>query len=367
MAIVKTHAVSRGGRLDQLLPSLASSLLPGDGTKPSIALSSGEDYVVYLVDGLGWEQLLAARLDAPFLASLMGQGQVLTSGLPSTTVSSLMSLWTGLPSGQHGLLGYSFHLPGLAEPIQPLSMPQPLPAPVPLTDAWIAAGIVVSWLLPPSHVGSAMTRMGAGNARLIEARLDDDAERMGALARASDGQRRSYIYAHDRRLDHAGHRFGVASVEWNRQLSRIDSFLDGLRRHLPDSTRLLVTADHGLVEARPQDQIELDEQTSLHGLISQVAGEPRFRHLYSPHPQRLRAVMEDLIGDRSLVLERDQAIAQGVFGPVDPVYQSRIGDVVVIAQSATGLLSRQNPGEYQLRGAHGGATSAERLVPLLQA
>ena len=58
----------------------------------------------------------AARLSpttAPYLGSLRRQRAApLTCGVPSTTATSLTSLGTGLPPGQHGVVGFTSRIPG---------------------------------------------------------------------------------------------------------------------------------------------------------------------------------------------------------------------------------------------------------------
>ncbi|MBV8965781.1 MAG: alkaline phosphatase family protein, partial [Mycobacteriaceae bacterium] len=65
---------------------------------------------VLLIDGLGAELLDTYAADAPVLAGL--GGRVLQVGFPATTVAGLAALGTGCRSGLHGLVGYSFRLPG---------------------------------------------------------------------------------------------------------------------------------------------------------------------------------------------------------------------------------------------------------------
>jgi hypothetical protein len=48
----------------------------------------------------------------PYLASLLGDARAITSGVPSTTATSLASLGTGLVPGQHGLVGYTSRVAG---------------------------------------------------------------------------------------------------------------------------------------------------------------------------------------------------------------------------------------------------------------
>jgi hypothetical protein len=66
------------------------------------------------------------------------------------------------------------------------------------------------------------------------------------------------------------------------------------------------------------------------------------------------------------VQSRDEAIKDGWFGPVDPAFAGRIGDVVAAAAGNTGIIaSRAEPKESALVGMHGSLTSAEQLVPML--
>src|SRR5689334_8021077 len=65
-----------------------------------------------IVDGLGWELLRGHPAAAPFLSELARNSRPITAGFPSTTVTSLGSICTGRPPGQHGILGYQVAIPG---------------------------------------------------------------------------------------------------------------------------------------------------------------------------------------------------------------------------------------------------------------
>jgi len=65
----------------------------------------GAHQVVLLVlDGLGWHQLEERRDLAPTLSS--GEGSSITTVAPTTTVTALTSITTGLSPGEHGMMGY---------------------------------------------------------------------------------------------------------------------------------------------------------------------------------------------------------------------------------------------------------------------
>ena len=57
----------------------------------------------------------------PYLASLLGDGRAITVGVPSTTVTSLASLGTGLVPGQHGMVGYTSRVPSTGEILNALT------------------------------------------------------------------------------------------------------------------------------------------------------------------------------------------------------------------------------------------------------
>ena len=97
------------------LADLASSMLASLGVagEPNpLDLAPADRVCLLVVDGLGWELLREHRAAAPFLSELAAAGQSLTAGFPATTVTSLASLGTGRPPGQHGLLGYQVAVPG---------------------------------------------------------------------------------------------------------------------------------------------------------------------------------------------------------------------------------------------------------------
>src|ERR1700733_5550492 len=65
-----------------------------------------------IVDGLGWELLRDHPAVAPFLSELARNSKPITAGFPASTATSLGSIGTGCPPGQHGLLGYQVMIPG---------------------------------------------------------------------------------------------------------------------------------------------------------------------------------------------------------------------------------------------------------------
>src|SRR5215469_2323138 len=100
---------------ESTLSDLASSLLASlgiAGEANPLGLPGTARACLLVVDGLGWELLRDQPASAPFLSELAVNGATLTAGFPATTVTSLSSLGTGRPPGQHGMLGYQVAIPG---------------------------------------------------------------------------------------------------------------------------------------------------------------------------------------------------------------------------------------------------------------
>jgi len=100
---------------ESTLADLATSLLASlgiAGEANPLGLPQTARACLLVVDGLGWELLRDQPASAPFLSELAVNGAALTAGFPATTVTSLSSLGTGRPPGQHGMLGYQVAIPG---------------------------------------------------------------------------------------------------------------------------------------------------------------------------------------------------------------------------------------------------------------
>ena len=100
---------------------------------------------------------------------------------------------------------------------------------------------------------------------------------------------------------------------------------------VPSDTAVIITADHGMVDAPHALRIDLAHDGELAAGVRHVGGEFRAPQLYCEEgaaPDVL-ATWRERVGERARVLSRSEAIAQGWFGPVDPHVLERIGHVVV--------------------------------------
>ncbi|CAL9292249.1 alkaline phosphatase family protein [Streptomyces sp. SudanB182_2057] len=370
------------GSLADLLPTLATGLGVPGLTATIGELTPADRVCVFLVDGLGWEQLAAHPDEAPFLTSLLGSsrggtGRPLTAGYPATTATSLASVGTGLPPGAHGLPGYAVRNPATGELMnqlrwQPYTEPgawQPYPTVFQLAHQ---AGVHTAQVTSPAFEHTPLTKVALSGGT-FHGRLTGE-ERMDLAAEQLAVGDRSLVYTYYAELDGSGHRYGVASDTWRGQLMYVDRLAQRLAERLPPRSALYVTADHGMVDV-PFDErhrIDFDEDWELRAGVALLGGEGRARHVYAvPGAENdVLAVWREVLGEQFWVASRDEAIAAGWFGrpgACDERVYPRIGDVIAAAHDDVLIIaSEREPKESALVGNHGSMTPAEQLVPLLE-
>lgn len=358
------------GSLADLLPSVLGAL-GVDGESDVLGLPPARGYCVLLVDGLGWNQLRAHAAAAPFLSSLPGRS--ITTPVPSTTAASITTLGTGLPPGRHGLVGYTSRLPGTTTLLNALEWDSAVDPdsyqPYPDMFARAAAeGVRTAVVSKRRFAKSGLTRVALDGGAFQGA--DTVGERVAAVERAFDeaDDEPALIYAYESDLDSTGHRHGPTSPEWRHQLRSVDALAEHLADVVPPGCALVVTGDHGMIEATPDDHVDVDAEPGLWDDVVLIGGEPRFRHVYTKPgaAEQVAQRWQSRLGQRVVVRTREQAQAAGWFGPIDERVRERIGDVVVAAMGTTVcLVPSVWPREHRMKGHHGSLTPDEMLVPCL--
>jgi hypothetical protein len=382
-------AVPRYGTatLADVLPGAATALgvpvgrsgLPADPLGLTGVLGGARRVAVLLIDGLGADLVRAHADLAPTLAALSSPVGDLSAPCPSTTPVSLATLGTGLPPGSHGILGFVTLVPGdggatgedrTLNHVQWADDPDP--------DVWQAqrtvfeqaeaAGVPATAVGPYAYGGSGLTRAVYRGATYAGAVSHGDlcALVLGALAATP----RALVYGYIPELDLTGHVRGVDSPSWRAQLAFVDRVVEELVAGLPDDAALLVTADHGMLDVPDATRFDLDEEPDLADGVRVLAGEPRARYVHT-EPGAEDDVLHrwrEILGRRAWVATREDAVASGIFGPVDDAVAARIGDVVALARGTWAFTTpRLEPGPSRLAAYHGSLTATELAIPLLAA
>lgn len=351
--------------LCEVTPSLLAALgVPGFDNVLDVERVSAACLLV--IDGLGWDLLQAHAEDAPFLNAHAANREPLTAGFPSTTATSVSSFGTGLTSGTHGIVGYSFAAPELLyalpwrvngadarETLVPEEI-QPLPT------LFERAGIDVTIAAPMLQRGSGLTRS------VLRGGAFEPVFALGDLAAKILANRSGFCYAYHGDLDTVGHVYGPGSQAWRWQLNHIDRLVATIVAALPPGALLAVTADHGMVQTT--STVDFDTEHQFWEGVRLLGGEPRARHVYAEPgaADDVREAWRNVLGDRALVVSREQAIDEGWFGPVADRVLPRIGDVIAATLGEVGIVRTvKEKFESGLLGVHGSLTPAEMRVPFL--
>jgi predicted AlkP superfamily pyrophosphatase or phosphodiesterase len=347
-----------------LVPALLGDPASAPAWMPEQVLEGGQ-VVMLVLDGLGWEQLQERRDIAPTLASMAG-GPI-TTVAPSTTSCALTSITTGLPPGEHGLIGYRFPVhgeifnvlrwstltgdaretvpPAKLQPVEPFLGQRP---PVVTRAEYRQSGFTSAHLDGVRFWGY----------RTV-ATLVTEVER---LLRQSE----PFVFCYYDGLDKVAHEYGLGD-HFTAELGFVDRVVDHMTSRLPSQAALLLTADHGQVDV---GDAVFPVAPEVLAQCSMQSGEGRFRWLHA-RPGRVRELYETALsyhGDVAWVVSREEAISQGWFGPsVVESARARLGDVALVARDRIAFDDPQDTGPYRLIGRHGSLTSAEMLVPLLHA
>ncbi|WP_329569539.1 alkaline phosphatase family protein [Streptomyces sp. NBC_01361] len=368
------------GSLADLLPTLGSHLGVPDCAQAIPELAPADRACVFLIDGLGWQQLQAHPDEAPFLTSLLassrgGTGRPITAGYPATTATSLASVGTGLPPGAHGLPGYTVRNPDTGELMNqlrwiPWTQPhvwQPYPT---IFQRAHEAGVHTAQVSAPAFESTPLTKIALSGGT-FRGRLSGE-DRMDLAAEQLAAGDRSLVYTYYSEVDGKGHRFGVDSDPWRGQLMYVDRLAQRLAEQLPPRSALYITADHGMIDIPfdEQSRIDFDEDWELRAGVALLGGEGRARHVYAvPGAESdVLTVWREVLGEQFWIASRDEAIEAGWFGPqIDERVYARLGDVIAAAHDDVVIIaSEREPKESAMVGNHGSMTPAEQLVPLLE-
>ncbi|MHB1240448.1 MAG: alkaline phosphatase family protein [Gammaproteobacteria bacterium] len=231
-----------------------------------------------------------------------------------------------------------------------------------------------AYVVVPEHlVNSAYSRAMTGSTRRVGYRdLEDFFTRIAAIVRAGGGRR--FVYGYWPELDTLAHIHGVGSAPVATHLHALDRGFQALLDQLGGTdTLVLVVADHGFVDTRPESVIHLDRHPDLHACLSlPLCGEPRAAYCYVRPAcvQRFERYVTEELRDQCELFPAAALVEGGWFGlgTPSPRLLERVGDYVLLMKGDRVIKDRL-PGEavFHQIGVHGGVSRAELYVPLVMA
>ena len=341
-------------------------------TIDSLSLGSAENReVLILIDGMGQDAVDKYSDQFPIFDELK-QVKKLYTNFPSTTATSLSTLGTGVLPGIHGMLGYTIRVPRSDnrllnalkwdERVDPV-MWQKVPT---LFERAVSAGVSVTHVAAKRYEGSGFTQAALRGAKYVGANGVDE---MATAVSAALKPQPSFVYTYLNTLDSAGHSDGVGSDKWLTALQQVSEFITKVKQLAPAGTRIWVTSDHGMVNST--EQVILGQDNKLLENVTLIGGEPRARHIYIKEGAVAETIIQwqEFFGNKARVLSKDNAIKDGLFGPVvTEDSHDRLGDLIAIANNDLILVDPARVREEtSMVGHHGGVTDIEVEIPLLLA
>jgi hypothetical protein len=368
-----------------LAPPLSTDLDPFDGTPPEGPV------VVLQVDGCGWYPFAGwARPPHDLLAHAWGEmAHPITSVFPTTTVSGLTSLSSGVPPGRHGLVGPIQYLPrfdltadilrmsrsdrpGLEELVGPGWSPSDVSGVAPVFRRGVR-GLALS---RRHFEGTGFNRVLYDGAEFVGYTTASDlAHLLGEILRRPQPPPLVMVYWDE--LDTVQHLRGPSARSFEFEATRLAHLVahvaEGADAERQRTTRVFVTADHGQVPVDPARQIRVDRLPEIANEMARpLAGDRRAGYFTARWGRRdaLEAALRSHLPPETRILHMSDALSAGLFGPppYHPELVERLGDLLVLVPIPYGLLSprlRVESRTPDFLGSHSGLEPEELLVPLV--
>jgi hypothetical protein len=359
----------------------ADSLDLTPGARELAALIGDTDHLVFiLADGLGMNLVEQLPPDHVLVGGVVAE---LRTVFPSTSSVALTSLATGVWPNQHGVTGQWTHLPeaevaaGLLQfatragrrPLASLGITVSQAFPIPSVYSVLRRDTIS--LFPDGLVNSVSSayfsgeRVRSGYRALAEA-VDFLAERIACASEPTY----SYLYAPQ--IDREAHYHGVFHPMVGTAIAELSRQVERLARLLAGRGRIVITADHGLLDTPVTARHYLRPSAGLfEALRFPPSGDSRvlYLHVREGATDRVRAWFHHQYGARFLVIATDDAERLELFGPgpLSAHTRARLGDLIVLS---TGVdVIEYAPGKVDRLAAvvahHSGLTPAEMRVPLI--
>lgn len=360
--------------------------LSNPGSEKEIAdLIGPAQHIVFVVaDGLGMSILETLPEDAFLRRSVVCE---LRSVFPSTTSAALTTLATGSWPVDHAVIGWWTHFTEIPGPATVLPFMDRVTG-----ESLAERGIDAETVFPISSQVSSFDRSAIGilPGNLVRSVYSGyslgKSIRRGygtvtegvdnTLSRLESATGASYTYLYFPQVDSAAHMTGVGSEATRAALNDVNHGLERLARDMPDGTKLVVTADHGHLDALPREPMLIREDDEIGGMLRYTpAGDARvnYYHVREDAIGRFAESYRERMPSNVLLLTPDEIQNLQLLGPgeIPLLTRTRIGDYVAIctdsAVFAWSAADTDGPDMSRLVSHHSGLSPDEVRIPLIVA
>ncbi len=345
------------------------------------SIGEAEHIALVLIDGLGMNLLESLPADSFLRRHIWEQMQTV---FPSTTAVALTSLTTGEWPQDHAVTGWWTHLPALGSSAMILGYTargnnqsllksgiQPEDT-FPVQSAWKSMPRDVLAVVPKAIAGSVYSTYFTGGRKTIGYEsLANGVD--SAVKHITEAEGKTFTYLYSSRVDSQAHLYGMSRPEVSHALREVAREIERFANLMGDKARIVITADHGFLDAPPPKRHTLRVNRQLQPMFRLMpSGDARVMYLYTLEwaRERVRRYFEQRFGQVFMVVDMEDAIKLQLFGPTEPTQEARerLGDLVVVSSGADILeynASRGSGRMLKLNGHHSGLTPDEMLIPLI--
>ncbi len=383
-------------------PYAPSSILPQN------SLSPGENIVLLVIDGMGYEYLNSHGKGSTFLKHLQGR---MTSVFPTTTAAAMTSFYSGVAPLNHGIPAWHTYLRefGAVSTILPMTVRgnrssllhsdlqakdifqfesftrnlkgssySVFPKPIyrsPFSSYAVEGTKELSY--SPKNPAKFFRRIRKLLRTLPSAPSVPSASSVSTTSSTSSRASPTspnYIMGYWSGFDSVAHTHGIESEDTFQHFQQIDhafgEFVDHVRDRYPN-LKIIVTADHGLMDSTEDQVIWLRDHPDLKKTMTlPFSGEARvpFFYVRAHEKSAFENYMERHFGDQGELYSILDLKKQKLFGlgEAHPQFWDRIGDYILMMKDNY-IFKDQLLGEKKefLIGNHGGLSQEELYVPLI--
>lgn len=362
---------------------IGSSGTPLNANATAIKAMIGEpDHLVFaLVDGFGMNFVDTLHSGAFIRSNLAIE---MRSVFPSTTSAALTTLATGEWPATHAVTGWHVLLPQINavsiiigfrrspdnKPLSQLGITAQDAYPTPSRMG--ATNRSAAHFLPKHIATSAYSTYWSDGATQI-AYTSSDKAISAIIRRLAKAQTPSVTYLYMPQVDSAAHEYGSTHSITLNAARKANELLERLADALPHNARLVMTADHGHLDAPKGRANALPASHEIFNLCERKpSGDSRVMYatVRDENRQAFQQAVGEYLGSDFLTLDVEQVEAMNLLGqgPLSDETRRRIGNMLVLSTSDATLDFRKALGEEskkQLYSHHSGLTPAEMRIPLV--
>ncbi len=377
----------KGNSIINLMSSVSHSFGHKHGYCQLAALKADElikfkNIVLIIVDGLGYNYLRKQK-DSFLLNNLNSK---MTSTFLSTTSCANTSFSVGYPPQQHALTGWDINLKevGAITTILPFV---PLYGGESLSKSKIEMSQIMDidsfhkgfkgkcyTLIDHKLSNSPFTSYVSKDTEIIPTKTYKNTfTKLKELIKKKSANKR-FIHAYLPELDTLAHKEGIGSKEVNDLFRDLDKRIKNFSKSIKGTgTKLIVVADHGLIDASPGTEIWAENIAGFKECLTiPLAGEARVRDCFI-RPRKVKEfekVVKTKMSTYCWSFKGEQLIKDNLYGLGKPNKKlfDRVGDYVLIMKEnyilKDKLANYEKPKKFH-KGKHGGVSDDEMIVPLI--